>query len=545
MTNNAEEYIKQVSEDKVIVGRYVKLSVQRHINDLKRDDIYFDAKAGNRAIQFFGFLKHTKGRNFAGKDFELTGWQAFIVYCLFGWKNLNGDRRFRLSYTEVAKKNGKSTLAAGIGLYMMIADGEAGAEVYSCATTRDQAKIVFTEAKNMVSKSTDLSKLITIYQHNLHSDVTLSKFEALSNDYNSFEGKNPYCGIVDEYHAHSDDLLFTNLKAATVARNQSLIWIITTAGFNRGGPCYHFRKMCIDVLEGRMTDDNLFAVIFTLDEGDDWNNPEVWIKSNPNLGISVLESAIKGEYQQAVNSTTAEVGFRTKNLNIWTDQSEVWIPDNKFLLCNEDYPDLKGVNAYGALDLSSTRDITVFGLLFFKSKFHWMPFFFVPTMTMLERVRKDNVNYDKWIRDGYMIETGGDVVDYEFIKTKINELAKIYKIKTIQYDRWNSSQIVNDLVNDGANMQPFGQGYQSMSTPCKEIEKLVLSGQINFGGNPVMRWMNSNVEIRRDPADNIKIDKSKSSEKVDGMVTLAMAIGGYLTDLGKGSIYDKRGILTI
>jgi phage terminase large subunit-like protein len=316
MVNNAEEYIKQVSEGKIPVSKYVKLAVERHLNDLKRTDIYFDSKAGNRAIQFFGFLKHTKGRNFVGKEFELAGWQAFIIYSLFGWKNPNGDRRFRLSYTEVAKKNGKSTLAAGIGLYMMIADGEAGAEVYSCATTRDQAKIVFTEARNMVVKSPDLSKLIVAFQHNLHSEVTLSKFEAISNDYNSFEGKNPYCGIVDEYHAHSDDLLFINLKAATVARNQSLIWIITTAGFNREGPCYHFRKMCIDVLEGRLTDDNLFAIVFSLDEEDDWHDPKTWIKSNPNLNISVQLSALEGEFQQAINSTTAEVGFKTKNLNM-------------------------------------------------------------------------------------------------------------------------------------------------------------------------------------------------------------------------------------
>jgi phage terminase large subunit-like protein len=545
MINNAEEYITQVTDGTIITGKYVKLAVQRHLNDLKREDIYFDKKAGDRAIQFFGFLKHTKGRNFVGKEFELSGWQAFIIYCLFGWKNLNGDRRFRLSYTEVAKKNGKSTLAAGIGLYMMIADGEAGAEVYSCATTRDQAKIVFTEARNMVVKSHDLSNLITVYQHNLHSDSTLSKFEAISNDYNSFEGKNPYCGIVDEYHAHSDDLLFINLKAATVARNQSLIWVITTAGFNREGPCYHFRKMCVDVLEGRLTDDNLFAIIFAADEADDWHDPKTWVKSNPNLNISVQLSALEGEFQQAINSTTAEVGFKTKNLNMWIDSGNIWIPDDKWQKCNFPYPELKNLPCYGSLDLSSTIDITVFGLLFKTDKLHWLPFFFVPDMTVLERVRKDHVNYDKWISEGYVIQTGGDVVDYEFIRTFINERAKEYKIKSIQFDRWNSSQLVTGLMSDGANMVPFGQGYQSMSSPTKELEKYVLNQEINFASNPVMRWMNGNVELRTDPAGNIKIDKSKASEKVDGMVALVMAIGGYLTDVGKGSVYDRRGILEI
>lgn len=545
MVNNAEEYIKQVLNNEIVVGKYVKLSIQRHINDLKRDDMYFDSQAGDRAIQFFSFLKHTKGRNFAGKDFELTGWQAFIIYSLFGWKNLNGDRRFRLSYTEVAKKNGKSTLAAGIGLYMMIADKEPGAEIYSVATQRDQAKIVFNEARNMVKVSPDLSGIVTVFAHNLHVENTFSKFEALSSDQDSFEGKNPYCGIIDEFHAHKDDLLFNNIKAATVARTQSLIWIITTAGFNKEGPCYHFRKMCLDLLEGRIVDDGLFVIIFALDDEDDWHDKDLWVKANPNLNISVLLPALESEFQQAVNSTTAEVGFKTKNLNMWIDSERIWIPGDKWNKCNSDYPEFKGLPCYGAIDLSSTKDITCFGLLFKLDKFHWLPFFFVPDMTLLERVRKDNVNYDRWASEGHIIQTGGNVVDYEFIRTFINLKAKEYKIKTIQYDPWNSSSLVTGLGEDGAVMQEFRQGWASMSAPTKQLEKLVLNQEINFGGNPVMSWMNGNVSIKTDPAGNIKIDKSKAIEKVDGMVTLVMAIGGWMTDPNKGSVYDKRGILEI
>lgn len=540
------DYIDKVLKEEITACKYVKLAVQRHVNDLKRKDIYFDEKAGMHCIEFFHrFLKHTKGRKFSGKEFTLSDWQQFIIYSLFGWKKKDGTRRFRLSYTEVAKKNGKSTLAAGIGLYMMIADGEPGAEVYSCATTTDQAKIVFTEAKNMVKHSNKLYEKIEVFSHNIHTYDNLNKFEPISNDYNSFEGKNPYCGIVDEYHAHNNDLLFTNLKAATVARDQSLIWIITTAGFNRESPCYHFRKMCIDVLEGKLIDDNLFAIIFTLDEGDDWNDQEVWVKSNPNLGISVIEDSIRGEYQQAVNSTSAEVGFRTKNLNIWTDQSKVWISDSKWILCNREFPDLKGKSCWGSLDLSSTTDIACFGLLFKEDIFYWMPFFFLPHMTMEDRVKRDHVNYDKWIREGFIIDTDGNILDDEFIRAKINELAKLYRIKSIQYDPWNSTQTIIKLQDDGANLQPYRQGYASMNAPCKELEKLVLSQQISFGENPVMRWMNGNVEIRTDPAGNIKMDKERSIEKIDGMVALAMAIGGFMTDTNKGSIYDRRGILNI
>jgi phage terminase large subunit-like protein len=540
-----EQYISDVLSGKKITGNYEKLAVKRHVSDLERKDMYFDEVSGKKAIDFFKFLKHTKGRKFAGTEFQLSDWQQFIIYSLFGWKNPDGSRRFRMSYTEVAKKNGKSTLAAGMGLYLFIADKEPGAEIYSAATQRDQAKIVFNEARNMVKTSPELNKLVTVFSHNMHIENTFSKFEPVSSDYDSFEGKNPYCCIIDEFHAHKDDLLFNNIKAATVARNQSLIWIITTAGFNKEGPCYHFRKMCIDVLEGRLQDDGLFTIIFSLDQDDDWHDKKTWVKANPNLGISVLQPALEGEFQQAVNSTTAEVGFKTKNLNMWIDSAMIWIPTDKWDKCNFDYPDLSRLPCYASLDLSSTKDITVFGLLFKGDIFHWKPYFFLPSLTMQERVRRDHVNYDKWIREGYIEETGGDVVDYEYVRAKVNELAKIYKIKSIQYDRWNSSQLVNDLMADGANMQPFGQGYQSMSSPTKEIEKLVLSQQINFAGNPVMRWMNGNVEIRTDPAGNVKIDKSKSIEKVDGMVALAMALGGYMTEANKGSVYDKRGILTI
>ncbi len=549
--NAAEQYIKDVTEGRITVCKYVRLAIQRHLNDLKRDDLVFDHAAGERPLKFFPELKHFKGQQFAGKPFELSGWQAFIIYSLFGWKyKESGKRRFTQSYTEISKKNGKTTLAAGIGLYMLKFDQEPGAEVYSAATSRDQAREVFDAAKAMVLKNPELQKHIQVQARSLFDTTTMSKFEPLSSDYDSFEGKNPYCAIIDEYHAHSDSLLFDNISAASVARDRSLIWIITTAGFNKESPCYHFRKMCIDVLEGRIQDDGLFSIIFTLDEKDDWNNPEVWIKSNPNLGVSVFPDKIQDLYQKAKNSTTSEVGFKTKNLNIWTDSSSVWIPDDRWQQCNQISQDellekVKGQQCWGAIDLSTTKDISVFALLFKLDKFYFLPFFFLPGMTMIERVRRDHVNYDKWIREGWVIETDGDVVDYDVMRAKINELAKKYKIKSIQYDRWNSSQLVTNLMSDGANMQPFGQGYQSMSNPTKELEKYILKKEFEFGGNPVMRWMNSNIEIRKDEAGNYKIDKKKSSEKVDGMVTLVMSLGGFMTDRGPVSIYDTRGILTI
>lgn len=543
--NAAERYIEDVMSGKQVAGRLTKLAVERHLKDLKRDDLVFDREAGEKVINFFPLLKHYKGKQFNEKPFVLSDWQAFIYYMLFGWKRLDGRRRFTVSYTEVAKKNGKTMMCAGGGLYMLRFDGEPGSEVYSAATNKDQASEVFNMAKSMVEKNGKLHKYLVPQQRAIFDNNTQSSFKPLSSDYDSFEGKNPYCCIVDEFHAHKDSLLFDNIQAATVARDQSLIWIITTAGFNKNGPCYEYRKMCIDLLEGKIEDDGIFAIIYTMDDDDDWHDRSLWVKSNPNLNISVFEDKLVDQFQKAINVSTSEVAFKTKNLNIWTDSSAVWIPDDRWAKCDDAYPELNGHDCWASLDLSSTRDLTCFGLLFREDKFYWLPFFFMPHLTMLERVRRDHVNYDKWIREGYIIETGGDVVDYDAIREKIRELALQYNIKAIQYDRWNSTQLVSQLVEDGAQMEPFGQGYASMSTPTKEIEKLVVGEQISFAGNPVMRWMNGNVELQRDAAGNIKIDKSRSIEKVDGMVALAMAIGGYLTSVDQGSVYESRGILEI
>lgn len=458
-------------------------------------------------------------------------------------------RRFRLSYTEVGKKNGKSFLTAAISLYMLVADGEPGAEVYSCATTRDQAKIIFTDAKNMVLKSPELSQLIQIWQYSLVYPDKLGKFEVLSREFRSFEGKNPYCGIVDEYHAHKDDLLFSNLKAATVAREESLIWVITTAGYDLAGPCYLSRKMCIDVLEGRLVDDGLFAMVFTLDEGDDWKDQETWVKANPNLNISVYLDALKGEFQQAINSSEAETTFKTKNLNVWLGSSNVFIPDDRFMKCNQDYPDLTGCECWGGLDLSSRQDITCFGLLFKENgMFHWMPFFFLPELTLLERVRRDNINYDKWFNQGFIIQSEGDWIDHDLVHRKITELQKEYKIMRIAVDSWGATQIITQLQDDGLEIDPYPQYYSKLSEPTRELEGLILSQKINFGHNPVMRWMIGNTEVKSDEAGHVRPVKKKKQNiyKIYGVVSIIMALGTRMSYVDtKESVYDKRGVLSI
>jgi phage terminase large subunit-like protein len=539
--NSAEQYILDVKSGKQVVCLYVKLAIDRHLNDLKRKDIYFDVKAGEKAMKFFSFLKHSKGAEFAGKEFILSPWQAFIVYSLFGWKYPDGTRRFSFSYTEVAKKNGKSTLAAGIGLYMLVADGEQGAEVYSAATIRDQAKIVFDEAKRMVQKSPDLAEIVTVFAHNLHISDTFSKFEAISSDQSTFEGKNPSCAIVDEYHAHKDDLLLNNIKAATVARRQSLVWIITTAGYSLESPCYRFRKICIDILEGKIHDDSLFAIIFSLDENDDWKDRSVWVKANPNLGIAVFEDKLVKEFQQAVNSTSSEVGFKTKNLNYWVGSASTWISDEKWNQCNLGPLNYnKGFDVWCGLDLASVSDLACFGGIWDENKIkQWKPTFYMPEISALERMKKDKANYYEWVNDGFVKMTSGDTIDYDVIYDDIIAFSKEVRIKSLCYDPWNATQIVIRLQEAGINVVPYPQRVSHMNVPCKTLEKWVIDRTFNHGGNPVMRWMNGNVWVKPDANDNIMINKGKSTGRVDGMVALVMAIGGYITDNQKTIDYNE------
>jgi phage terminase large subunit-like protein len=547
----AEQYARDVLDGRILACEYVKLACQRYFDDREHGPdrgIYFKENKAKKAIKFFQFVKHSKGE-WAGRKFELSPWQQFILWNAFGFYNADDTRRFNYVYIEVAKKNGKTTFLAGVGNFMLIADGEQGAEVYSAALTRDQAKKCFNAAQSMVRKSGELKKLATVYTHNIHVMTSASKFEPLSSDYDSIEGVNPHGGIIDEYHVQKNTGIYDTLKSAMGARRNPMIWIITTAGFNKNLPCYTEREKVIKILEGQIKQDNYFGIVYTLDDPDnEWEDPSTWIKSNPNMGISPSERFLKTEYEDVKNSPAKLTNFLTKNLNIWTDAEEIWIKDKDFMACSgPDYmhtmiQKLEGKKCYGALDLASTRDITAFSLLFphDDETFDFLLWCFVPEMTASERVKKDNVNYDVWIREGYIEQTPGNVTDYNYLFARLTGITKEgsqtetpgilqqFDVQSIQYDRWNATQLVIDLIDKNVNMQQFGQGFASMSTPTKQIEELILAQRIRHGGNPVLRWMNRNVYIQKDPAGNMKIDKAKSSDKVDGMVCLAMSIGGYL-----------------
>ena len=546
----AETYAQQVRTGNILTCEFVQLAVDRYYRDMDNaldKGWYFDRKAAQRAISFIERLKHTKGQ-WAGLRFKLEPWQQFIIWNIFGWKMADGTRRFRYAYVEIARKNGKTALSAGIGLYMLFADGESRPEVYSAATVKDQARICFSDAVEIV-KATDLKNYLTPYRNSIVYELKGGMMKPLSSDYGTHDGLNPSCGIIDEFHAHKDSGMFDVIKSAFGARKQPLMFIITTAGFNKAGACYAYRDNVIKILRGINEDDTLFGIIYTMDANEEWDNPQMWIKSNPNLGVSLFPNYLEDQVNDAKNRPEAVRNVMTKNVNLWVDAEKTWILDDAWMKCvgTTEIEDLRGCECWGGLDLSNVSDITAFVLIFHENdKFQLLPFFWIPEEKMLEKIRKENINYDLWVKAGFVKVTSGNVLDYEFVKADILQVVEIYDLQSSAYDRWNSSQTIIDLQNEGMECNPFGQGYGSMSAPSKEFEKLVLSEKIEHFGNPVLRWMLSSTLIKTDPAGNIKPDKEKSVQKIDGIVASIMALGEWMTAQAEddNDPYSKRGMLS-
>ena len=547
----AEFYAEQVRSGAILVCEYVRLAVERYYADLDRaldEGRYFDKKAAMRAIHFIEKLKHTKGE-WAGQRFRLEPWQQFVLWNIFGWKNADGTRRFRYAYIEIARKNGKTALSAGIGLYMLFADGESRPEVYSAATVKDQAKICFSDAVEIV-KATDLKNYLTPYRNSIVYELKGGTMKPLSSDYGTHDGLNPSCGIIDEFHAHKDSGMFDVIKSAFGARRQPLMFVITTAGFNKSGACYAYRENVIKVLRGVNEDDSLFGIIYTLDDKSEWDDPKMWIKANPNLGVSLSADYLADQVKDAKNRPEAVRNVMTKNGDLWVDAERTWILDDAWQKCigTTAPADLKGCACWGGLDLSNVSDITAYVLLFHENdRFQLLPHFWIPEEKMREKIRKENINYDKWVAEGYVTVTPGNVIDYDFVKADILRIVADYDLRTSAYDRWNSSQTIIDLQNEGMECNPFGQGYGSMSAPTKEFEKLVLTGKIEHFGNPVLRWMLASTLVKTDPAGNIKPDKEKSTQKIDGIVAAIMALGEWMTAQANDerNPYENRGLLTL
>ncbi|HEM5977083.1 TPA: terminase large subunit [Streptococcus suis] len=514
---------------------------------------HYDEAKADRAVTFINNLSHTKGK-WAGKRFDLLPWQEQIVRDLFGIVKEDGNRQFLTAYIEIPKKNGKSELAAAIALYLLYADNEASAEVYGAACDRNQASIVFDVAKQMVQMSRPLEKRSKIMgaTKRIVNYSNAGFYQVLSAETGTKHGLNVSGLVFDEIHAQPNRHLYDVLtKGSGDAREQPLFFIITTAGTDRNSICYELHTKALDILNGRKKDTSFYPVVYGLSDEDDWNDEENWLKANPSLGHTIGIDRVREAYQQALDNPAEENVFKQLRLNMWTSSSVAWIPEHVYAKGNDpiQYDSLKGRSCYAGLDLSSTSDITTFVLVFpprfEEENYIVLPFFWLPEDTLELRCRRDHVLYDVWECQGYIKTTEGNVVHYGFIEKFIEDLSEIYHIKEIAYDRWNATQMVQNLEGMGLTMVPFGQGYKDMSPPSKELYKLMMEGKIQHGGHPVLKWMGQNVVMRQDPAGNIKPDKEKSVEKIDGIVALIMGLDRCIRHQSdEGSVYDERGILS-
>ncbi|HEM5238176.1 TPA: terminase large subunit [Streptococcus suis] len=514
---------------------------------------HYDKVKADRAVTFINNLSHTKGK-WAGKRFDLLPWQEQIVRDLFGIVKEDGNRQFLTAYIEIPKKNGKSELAAAIALYLLYADNEASAEVYGAACDRNQASIVFDVAKQMVQMSRPLEKRSKIMgaTKRIVNYSNAGFYQVLSAETGTKHGLNVSGLVFDEIHAQPNRHLYDVLtKGSGDAREQPLFFIITTAGTDRNSICYELHTKALDILNGRKKDTSFYPVVYGLSDEDDWNDEANWRRANPSLGHTIGIDRVREAYQQALDNPAEENVFKQLRLNMWTSSSVAWIPEHVYAKGNHpiQYDSLKGRSCYAGLDLSSTSDITAFVLVFpprfEEENYIVLPYFWLPEDTLELRCRRDHVLYDVWERQGYIKTTEGNVVHYGFIEKFIEDLSEIYHIKEIAYDRWNATQMVQNLEGMGLTMVPFGQGYKDMSPPSKELYKLMMEGKIQHGGHPVLKWMGQNVVMRQDPAGNIKPDKEKSVEKIDGIVALIMGLDRCIRhQTDEGSVYDERGILS-
>jgi len=517
---------------------------------------YFDAQEAEKATRFFERLLHHSKGEWAGTPFLLEPWQRRIIRALFGWRRRDdGTRRYRRAYIEIPRKNGKSTLAAGIALYLLFADGEPGAEIYSAAADRDQAAIVFGEAQRMVEASPALDRMAEIYKRAIYVPSTHSVYRVLSADAYTKHGLNAHGVIFDELHAQPTRELWDTLTTAVGSRRQPLIIALTTAGWDHNSICWEEHEYARQVAEGIIEDDALLPIIYAADPDDDWRSEATWAKANPNLGISVKLDYLRQEARRAELSPAYLNTFLRLHLNIWTQQESRWIPMDAWDACAEPPINprmLEGQICYGGLDLASTSDIAALVLDFPPEdgeeggRHIWLPFFWIPEENLMERARRDRVPYDLWLRQGLLRATPGNAIDYEAIIRDIEELAERYRIAEIAFDRWGAFQISNRLQAMGLTMIAFGQGYRSMSPPAKELLRLILDGRLAHGGHPILRWMADNVVVVQDAAGNIKPDKRKSRERIDGIVAGIMALDRAMRHGGRQpSVYERRGLRTL
>jgi phage terminase large subunit-like protein len=559
------------------IGKYERLARERHERDLALaaqpgghpKGFYFDQDAADRVIRFVErYCKHYEAE-WAGQPIRLQEWQKKdVIYPIFGWKKANGFRRFRTAYIELARKNGKSFLTSALALYLLIADGEPGAQIYSSATKEEQATIVWRGAQMMADASKDISRFVTIHGKKkktggtIFCDRTNSFFRPLGSDSKTQDGLNPHAQVIDELHAHEDPTLWNVLTSAMGARRQPLNLAITTAGtYDPKSVGWQQHKHGTEVLDGIIEDDSFFAFICAIDEGDDPFDPENWGKANPNLGISPKIDDMEQQATTAKLQPSAYNDFLRLRLNRWTQQVEKWLSVEAWNACDpigaaeaiaqrpEREKALAGKECFGGLDLSSKLDLAALVLVFpMPDDFYDLVCrFWLPEAKVDEEEKRGQLHYAQWKREGWLKTTPGAVIDYDFIRAELRELGELYRIVEVPHDPHNATHIATELgEQDGFTMVEHQQGFISMSEPSKTMEAEIIGKKIRHGGNPILRWCVSNAVKKTDSAGNIKPDKAKAKGKIDGLVAAIMGLGRAKIVGGNGRSYlETEPLLTV
>lgn len=548
----ARDYGERVLNGELPACEFVKLAVRRQNRDLERysgvkSAYYFDEKEASLVCRFIELLPHTKGQ-LAGQKIRLEPWQIWILTTVFGWRRTaDGGRRFRRVYIEVPRGNGKSSLSSGVALYCLLADKEPGAEVYSFATTRDQAGIVFNDAKRMVQQTASLRSHfgVEVLSHALYVPKTNSTFQAKSADGSTLDGLNTHLAVVDELHAHRTRAVYDVVETSLGKRVNSLMWVITTAGFDTSGICYEVRTMVRNVLNRSVVDESQFGIIYGLDEGDDWKSLAALEKANPNWGVSVMPEVVTSLQKKAIAIPSAAGNFMTKHLDVWCSAASGWMNMPAWNKCAREElrrEDFEGEPCYIGLDLGSKSDMTAKVLMFPREdrdgRTYFVTFadFYLPSRAI---ETSPNSQYRGWVEQGLIRVTEGAMTDFNVVEEDIREDLSRYSVQSIAYDPWQATQLISSLEDSGAPLVECRMTVQQISEPMKTLEALVLDGRIQHDGNPCLTWMMGNVVAKVDAKDNIFPRKERYEQKIDGPVAMIIALSAAGAEQDDFSDFDS------
>jgi len=535
----ANQYAQDIKTGKIPACKWVILACKKHLDELRQSKkknfpYYFDENAAERVCKFVQMMPHTKGK-WARKSMklELEPWQCFFICNVFGWKRKSDDlRRYRTAELYVPRKNGKSALAAAIGLYMLSADNEYGAEVYSGATSEKQAYEVFKPAKLMADKTEDFKSFygVDVFASNISILDNGSKFEPIIGD--PGDGSSPSCAIVDEYHEHKDDRMLDTMVTGMGAREQPLLLMITTAGDNMAGPCFSMQTDAQKILEGSIENNEVFALIYTVDIGDDWTKEETLRKANPNYGVSVDGEFLNSRLTDAKNNARKQSTYQTKHLNIWVGAREAYFNVDKWRQCADEkqtLDDYEGQSIYIGLDLASKVDIAALEVLIPLGMGEYARFgkYYLPEAALETGI---NEHYHGWMRDGLLTITDGEIIDFNVIKNDILELSSKFQLEEVAYDPFQATMLVTELMNEGVPVVEMRPTVLNFSEPMKYLDGIIRAGSIQHNNDPVMTWMISNVVAKMDAKDNVYPRKERDENKIDGVVALIMALGRCMND---------------